>query len=125
MRNTTTSEEMKELRSEAVRREGEARILERVGGLDPAASARREEAERLQGEADKLRPAWRLENLKVYQVAKTKTTAKGEVRTYHFWNASWREEGRVRTVYLGSARRLSEEEAMQKARRLKADALGI
>jgi len=116
---------MKELRSDAARRDAEAKTLEGVGGLDPAARARREEADRLRGEADRLRPTWRIENLKVYQVAKTKTTAKGEARTYTFWHASWRNEGRVVTKYLGSAKKMSEEAATEKARAMKTNALGL
>ena len=125
MRSTEASRRMKELREDAARREGEARILERVNGLDPAARARREEAERLRGQARDLRSTWRLENLEVYQVEKQKITAKGKTRTYHYWHASWRVTGRVVSVYLGSTRRLSEAEALLKARKMKAEALGI
>ena len=125
MKTTKTSRDMKELRSEAARRDREARILERVDGLDPAVGVRREEAERLRDQARDLRPEWRLENLEVYQVTKEKVTKKGETRMYHYWHASWREGEKVRTVYLGSVKRMSEEKALAKARRLKAEALGL
>ena len=115
---------MKELRSEAARRDREARTLERVDGLDPAASERRDEADRLRGQADDLRPEWRLENLEAYQVVKEKTTKAG-TRTYTYWHASWREGEKVRTVYLGSAKKMSEEEALQKARMFKGRYLGL
>jgi hypothetical protein len=39
--------------------------------------------------------------------------------------ASWREEGKVRNVHLGSCEKLSREDALQKARKMKAEALGI
>ncbi|MHC1593952.1 MAG: hypothetical protein ACXQT2_01415 [Methanotrichaceae archaeon] len=124
MRSTTTSERMKELREQAAGWDKAARTLERVDGLDPAARERRDEADRLRGEADRLRPEWRLQNLEVYRVDKTKTTRDG-TRTYTYWHCSWREGDRVVSKYLGSTRRLSEEEALVKARGLKAEALGL
>jgi len=55
---------------------------------------------------------------------KVKTTKKGP-KTYKYWMASWREGGKVRHVHLGSCRKISEEKALQKARAMKAEALGI
>lgn len=115
---------MKELREDAVRWDADARILERVEGLDPAARVRREEAARLRGQADRLRPEWRLENLGVYKVRKRKATRRG-TRTYTYWHVSWREGDRIVSKYLGSTRRLSKEEALKKARQMKARALGV
>jgi hypothetical protein len=39
--------------------------------------------------------------------------------------ASWREGGKFRNVYLGSSQRMSREEALEKARALKREALGL
>ena len=39
--------------------------------------------------------------------------------------ASWREGGKTRNVHLGSARKMDAEAAMQKAREMKAEALGM
>jgi hypothetical protein len=39
--------------------------------------------------------------------------------------ASWGEGGRLRNVYLGSSLRMSREEAQEKARALKREALGL
>jgi len=39
--------------------------------------------------------------------------------------ASWREGERVRNVHLGSCTKLDEETALQKAREMKAEALGL
>jgi hypothetical protein len=39
------------------------------------------------------------------------------------WIASWREGGRTRTVYLGSVKKTGQTEALEKARRLKAEVL--
>ena len=48
MKRTEASEKMKELREGAKRWNAEARILENMGGLDPATKrARHEEADRL------------------------------------------------------------------------------
>jgi len=58
-------------------------------------------------------------------VEKTKTTAKGETITYVYWHASWWEGNSARNVYLGSARKISEEPALAKARKMKAVALGL
>jgi hypothetical protein len=38
--------------------------------------------------------------------------------------ASWREGSRVRNVHLGSCRKVSRDQALQKAREAKAEALG-
>jgi hypothetical protein len=46
-------------------------------------------------------------------------------KTYTYWMASWREDGKVRNVYLGSTRRMTPEQAMAKARAMKAEALGL
>jgi len=53
-----------------------------------------------------------------------RTTKKG-IRTYHYWMANWREGGKVRNVHLGSCEKMSQSEALQKARKLKAEALAI
>jgi len=39
--------------------------------------------------------------------------------------ASWREGDKTRNVHLGSARKMGAEEARQKARKMKAEALGM
>jgi hypothetical protein len=39
--------------------------------------------------------------------------------------ASWREAGKVRHVHLGSCRKVDREIALQKARKMKAGALGL
>ncbi len=44
-------------------------------------------------------------------------------KTYYYWMASWREGDKVRNVHLGSCKKLDEEAALEKARRLKAEAL--
>ncbi|MDI9417060.1 MAG: hypothetical protein QM438_04845 [Euryarchaeota archaeon] len=55
---------------------------------------------------------------------KNKTTKKG-TQSYFYWMASWREGEKVRHVHLGSCRKVDRETALQKARKLKAEALGL
>jgi hypothetical protein len=91
----------------------------------------RREAERLQGEANLalaeaggLKLQARLEDLTVWQMEKVKQSRKGS-KTYTYWMASWREGGKTRNVHLGSGRKMDGEAARRKARKRKAEALGM
>ena len=75
-----------------------------------------------QAQAQKLEA--RLEDLQVWEQRKVKDTKKG-VKTYTYFMASWREAGKLRNVYLGSSQRMSREEAQERARTLKREALGL
>lgn len=97
----------------------------KVQGMEDGAIEREEEARLLRGEAEDLKPKARLEDLSVYQVEKVKTKAKGEAKTYTYWHASWWEGDRARNVYLGGVAKLSEEEALAKAKKMEAEALGL
>jgi hypothetical protein len=55
---------------------------------------------------------------------RVKTTKKG-IKAYTYWTAFWREGGKVRNIHLESTRKLSREATMQKARKMKAEALGL
>ena len=81
-------------------------------------------ANELEGESRTLKGAARLEDLHLWQMEKAKTTKKGS-KTYLYWMASWREGGKVKHVHLGSCRKVDHEAALQKARKLKAEALGL
>jgi len=70
------------------------------------------------------RRAARLEGLTVWKMAKEKSTKKG-FREYAHWMTSWREGGKVRNVHLWSCEKLSREDALQKDRKMKSEALGI
>ena len=48
---------------------------------------------------------------------------RGGPKTYTYWMASWREDGRVRNVYMGSTRKMDAEAALQKVRAMKAEML--
>jgi hypothetical protein len=50
--------------------------------------------------------------------------AKGD-KTYQYWIVSWREGDKVRNVHLGCCKKMSQADALQKAREIKAKALGI
>ena len=104
---------------------GEARALEGIQGAAPLAGEKEAEAVRLRLEAKELQDRARLEDLTVRKEALVKTNKKGEKREYPRWVASWREGDRYRKVYLGSCRKMGEGEALQKARKLKAEALGL
>jgi len=82
------------------------------------------QADSLMAEAETLKGAARLEDLTLWQMEKAKTTKKGS-KTYLYWMASWREGGKVRNVHLGSCKKMDSEAALQKARKLKAETLGI
>jgi hypothetical protein len=81
-------------------------------------------AHELKAEAEALKGAARLEDLHLWQMEKSKTTKKG-TQSYLYWMASWREGGKVRNVHLGSCRKVDHETALQKARKMKREALAI
>lgn len=73
-----------------------------------------------------LKAQARLEDLTVYEVRMEKTVRKkGKKRIYTYWYASWREEKKVKNIYIGSTREMSYEEAIHKARKIKGEALGV
>jgi hypothetical protein len=124
MHRTDTGEKRKALKREASELEREVKVLEKVKLMGPAAKVRQEEADRLKAEAEDLKGAARLEDLHLWQMEKSKKSKTG-IQTYHYWIASWREGKKVRHVYLGSCRKVDHETALQKARKLKAEALGV
>lgn len=66
----------------------------------------------------------RLEDLQVWEQRKVKESKAGP-KAYTYYLASWREGGKLRNVYLGSSKKMSREEAQERARALKREALGI
>ncbi len=112
------------MESEARKLEREARALQDIKLMEPAARIRQDEADRLKAEAEALQIQARLEDLQVWEMKKTKTTKTGS-QSYGYWMATWREGGKVRNVHLGSCRKLSRDQAMQKARAMKTKALEL
>ena len=128
MHTTDASNRIKALRGEAQELSKKAKIAIKAAPVLPDA---RTEARRLQGEADSalaealsLKDAARLEDLHLWKMEKEKTSSKG-TRKYQYWMASWREGSKVRNVHLGSCKKLDHQTALKKARKAKAEALGI
>ena len=128
MHKTTAGEKRKALKEEARELAKDAKAAmkaaktlqeaeEKARGLEGLADS-------LQAEAEALKGAARLEDLSVWVMEKTKTTKKGS-KTYGYWMASWRVGDRVRNVHLGSCAKMDREAAIQKARKMKAEALGL
>ena len=128
MHKTTTSERRKALRGEARELERDASMAMKAAEILPDARVKARElegrADMLKAEAEAMEGAARLEDLHLWQMEKEKTTKKG-ARIYLYWMASWREGGKVRHVHLGSCRKVDHETALQKARKVKAGALGL
>jgi len=119
MHRTNAGEKRKVLQREALELEREARTLQKVKEMRGAVRIRQDEAGRLRAEAEPLKPLARLEDLHLWQMEKVKPTKKG-IKEYLYWMATWREGDMARNVHLGSNRKISEEEALQKARAMKA-----
>ena len=128
MHKTEAGEKRRALKAEARELERDARAAMKAAEILPDArrEARRMEgrADELKAEAEALKGAARLEDLTLWQMEKTKTTKKGS-KTYLYWMASWREGEKVRNVHLGSCKKVDHETALQKARKLKAEALEV
>ncbi|MFZ2471816.1 MAG: hypothetical protein WAW52_07735 [Methanothrix sp.] len=121
--DTAARREARGLKKRARELARESRALEGIDGAALLAGEREAEAARLREQARELQDKARLEDITVRQEPLVKQTNTGE-RTYYRWVASWREDGRCRHVYLGSCKKMSQAEALQKARMMKAEALG-
>jgi hypothetical protein len=125
MRTTPPRRASKEKRQQAAELKKEIRTIEKLATIPPKAreamiETREEDAKKLEREAADLRELARVEDLTVWVMEKAKA---GKV--YKYWMASWREGGRVRNVHLGSCKKVSHEEALQKARKMKAGSVRI
>ena len=128
MHKTTAGKKRKALREEALELAKDAKAAMKAAKTLPEARKKARtlegQADSLQAEAEALKGAARLEDLSVWVMEKAKTTKKGS-KTYGYWMASWREGDRVRNVHLGSCARIDKETALQKAKVMKAEALGV
>lgn len=127
MHKTPAGERRKSLIREAKELAKDARLLEMAAHAPSA----RQEAQRLQvevesalAEAEALKLQARLEDLTVWKMEKVKKSKKGP-ETYTYWMASWREGDKTRNVHLGSAQKMDAEEALQKAQKIKAEAIHV
>ena len=128
MHKTTAGEKRKALKAEALKLARDAKTAMRASRTLPEARKKARtlegQADSLMAEAETLKGAARLEDLHVWQMQKVKTTKKGS-KIYGYWMASWREGGKTRNIHLGSCMKTDAEAAMQKARKMKTEALGI
>jgi hypothetical protein len=128
MHKTTAGEKRKALKAEAVELARSASAAMKAAKILPEARGKartlEDRAASLQAEAEALKGAARLEDLTVWELEKTKTTKKGKM-TYGYWMSSWREGDRVRNVHIGSCAKMDMGAARQKARKMKAEALGL
>lgn len=113
-----------EARAAAHRDRTQAKALDDIPEAEKIAARYRAEAREKESEAWDLMTEARLQALTVYLGDVTKTTGEGK-KTYTYWYASWRQGGKVRNVYLGSPQRMDEAAARAKARKLKAEYLGL
>jgi hypothetical protein len=82
------------------------------------------EADQALAESEVLKTQARLEDLHLWRMEKIKSIKKGS-KAYTYWMATWREGGQTRNVHLGSCAKMSKEEALQRAKKTKSEALGI
>jgi hypothetical protein len=128
MHKTVAGERRRVLQKEAQRLKREGKLVEKAAQTRPGLLAEVATilamAENALLDARNLKDLARLEDLQVWEMKKAKETKEG-AKTYSYWMASWRESGKVRHVHLGSCSKMSQEEALQKARNMKALALGL
>ena len=128
MHKTDAGERRKTLKREALELGRDSTIMRKAAKILPDARQKAQElaghADMLKAEAEDLKGAARLEDLHLWQMEKVKSTKKGS-KTYLYWMASWREGDKVRNVHLGSCKKVDHEAALQKARKMKAEAIGI
>jgi hypothetical protein len=122
--NTPARAEARGLKQKAIELAREIKALEGVEGAAQLADKRQAEAARLQEQARELGELARLEDITVWEDCIVKQTKKGE-KKYERWLAGWREGDKLRKVYLGSYKKMSQAEALEKAKRMKAEALGL
>jgi len=123
---TPTGERIKELRAEAWKLGTALIAASKLDGLEDWGDLKeklRERREAARAEAAALANSGqaRVEDLSVFRVKKETKKGKG----HEYWHAAWMIEGKVRNVYLGSCKKMSPEEALAKARRRKAEELGV
>ena len=123
MHKTTAGEKRKALREEALELARDAKAAMKADAMEKA-RALEGQADSLKAEAEAMEGAARLEDINLWQMEKSKSTKKG-TQSYLYWMASWREGGKVRNVHLGICRKVDHETALQKAKAMKAAALGI
>ena len=121
---TASRKEARGLKERAKELARESRALEGIECVVLLAGEKGAEAARLREQARELQEKARLEDITVIEEPLVKVTRKGE-KTYYRWVAAWRVDGKYKKVYLGSRKKMSQAEALERAREMKAEALGI
>jgi hypothetical protein len=121
--DTKARQEARRLKKKAQEMVKEARALGSIEDAEVLELGKMALVTKLREEAEVLKAEARLQDITVREEPLVKQTKKGE-KVYYRWVASWREDGKCRHVYLGSCKKMSEAEALQKAREMKATALG-
>lgn len=121
--DTPARKKSREMKRQASELEAQASTLAAIEAAEDLAETKAREAHKLREEAGELAVAARLEDISVRQSPLIKRNKKGEEKTYYRWLASWGSGKETHTVYLGSVNKISRDEALIKARRLKAAAL--
>ena len=122
--DTPARRKSRELRAEARDLERDAATLAGIREIEELVAIKANRAMELKAAAKALNQSARLEDITVRQNAITKPTKKG-MRIYYRWVCSWQEGDKTVTKYLGSCKKMSEADALRKARKLKAEALGL
>lgn len=75
--------------------------------------------------AQELNAKNRLMDLKIYEVRVKRPVRKQKIKIYSYWYTSWRVNSKVKNICLGSIEKMTHDEALIKAQKLKAEYLGI
>lgn len=123
---TPTRDKIKQLSAKARELEDMHVALSRKHGaetLDLKALKKQldEDKNRIKAEVLALKPLARLEDLSIFKVKKQVQKNK----FLFYWFAAWMMGNKAHNAYLGSCIKMDAETAMQKARKLKAEALGL
>jgi len=128
MHKTSAGERRKSLKKRALELTKDAKVVMKAAKSLPEAVERarelQSEADQALAESEDLKPLARLEDLHLWRIEKVKVTKKGS-KKYAYWMATWREGGETRNVHIGSCAKMDADAALQKARKMKATALGI
>jgi hypothetical protein len=127
MSATDTAKKIKELKKTAHMERIASEYLKKLGYMETQEMALKLENSSLEKLKliKNLKTKSRLDALRVYSVEMTKRVRKGKDKTYIYWYAAWRTDGKVKKVYLGPVNKMSRKEALKKARDLKAKDLNI
>jgi hypothetical protein len=112
------------LKAEARDLERDAATLTGIRETEEQGAIKTTRARDMKKAAKDLNQSARLEDITVRKNPITRKTKKGD-QIYYRWVCSWQEGNKTVTKYLGNCKKMSGAEALQKARKLKSEALGL